>query len=53
MKLLTPILVLTFIFILAFGMLTDAATVKMDKEVPNFTLKDAMDKEAFTQRCEP
>ena len=25
-------------------MLTDAATVKMDKEVPNFTLKDATDK---------
>ena len=44
MKLLTPILVLTFIFTIAFGMLTDAATVKMDKEVPNFTLKDATDK---------
>ena len=45
MKLLTQILALIFVFILFFGVFADAATVKMDKEVPNFALKDAMDKE--------
>ena len=45
MKLLTRILTVTFIFIIAFSMNAGADTVKMDKEVPNFTLKDAMDKE--------
>ena len=45
MKLLTRILTVTLIFILAFSMNAGADTVKMDKEVPNFTLKDATDKE--------
>ena len=45
MKLLTRTLTVIFIFILVFGMSTGADTVKMDKEVPDFTLKDAMDKE--------
>ena len=45
MKLLPQILVLTFIFTLAPSVIADVDTVKMDKEVPNFTLKDAMDKE--------
>lgn len=45
MKLLTRTLTVVFIFILVFGMSTGADTVKMDKEVPDFTLKDAMDKE--------
>jgi peroxiredoxin len=45
MKLSTRILTVTFIFILAFSMNAGADTVKMDKEVPNFTLKDATDKE--------
>ena len=44
MKLLTRILTVIFIFIITFSMNTGADTVKMDKEVPNFTLKDAMDK---------
>ena len=43
MKLLTRIL--TVIFIVAFSVNVGADTVKMDKEVPNFTLKDVMDKE--------
>jgi len=33
-----------FIFIVAFSVNVGADTVKMDKEVPNFTLKDAMGK---------
>ena len=45
MKLLTRTLTVVFIFILVFGMSAGADTVKMDKEVPDFTLKDAMDKE--------
>ena len=45
MKLLTRILTVTFIFTIAFSMNAGTDTVKMDKEVPNFTLKDAMDKE--------
>lgn len=45
MKLLTRTLTVVFIFILVFGMSTGADTVKMDKEVHDFTLKDAMDKE--------
>ena len=44
MKLLTRILTVAFIFITVFGMNANADTVKMDKEVPNFTLKDAKDK---------
>ena len=39
------ILVLMFIFALFYDVLASADTVKMDKEVPNFTLKDTMDKE--------
>ena len=45
MKLSTRTLTVTFIFIIAFSMNVSADTVKMDKEVPNFTLKDATDKE--------
>ena len=45
MKLLTRILTTIFIFIVAFSVNVGADSVKMDKEVPNFTLKDAMDKE--------
>ncbi|MCE2397045.1 thioredoxin family protein [Candidatus Poribacteria bacterium] len=45
MKLLTRIFTMIFIFIVAFSVNGGADTVKMDKEVPNFTLKDAMDKE--------
>ena len=45
MKLLTRILIAIFIFIIAFSMNISADTVKMDKEIPNFTLKDATDKE--------
>ena len=44
MELLTRILIVTFIFIIVFNMNVSADTVKMDKEVPNFTLKDAKDK---------
>ena len=44
MKLLTRILTVAFIFISVFSMNASAATVKMDKEVPNFTLKDTTDK---------
>ena len=44
MKLLPQILVLILICTLASGVIADAVTVKMDKEVPDFTLKDAMDK---------
>ena len=44
MKLLIRILTAIFIFIIVFSMNAGADTVKMDKEVPNFTLKDAMDK---------
>ena len=44
MKLLTRILTIIFIFIVVFSVNIGADTVKMDKEVPNFTLKDAMDK---------
>ena len=44
MKLLTRILAVIFVFTLISGTFADADTVKMDKEVPNFTLKDAMDK---------
>ena len=44
MELLTRMLIMTFIFIIAFSMNVSADTVKMDKEVPNFTLKDAKDK---------
>ena len=45
MKLSTRTLTVTFIFIIAFSMNVSADTVEMDKEVPNFTLKDVMDKE--------
>ena len=45
MKLSTRFLTVPLIFILAFSMNAGADTVKMDKEVPNFTLKDATDKE--------
>lgn len=45
MKLLTRVLTIIFIFILVFSVNVGADTVKMDKEVPNFTLKDAIDKE--------
>ena len=45
MKLLPRILTVTFVFIIAFSMNAGADTVEMDKEVPNFTLKDATDKE--------
>ena len=44
MKVLTGLLALVFVFILFSGVLVNADTVKMDKEVPNFTLKDAMNK---------
>ena len=44
MELLTRILIVTFIFIIAFSMNVSADTVRMDKEVPNFTLKDVTDK---------
>ncbi|RKU14041.1 hypothetical protein C6502_02510 [Candidatus Poribacteria bacterium] len=45
MKLLTGILAVISVFSLAFSIIADTDTVKMDKEVPNFTLKDATDKE--------
>ena len=45
MKLFARILALTFIFTLASSVIADTDTVKMDKEVPHFTLKDAMGKE--------
>ena len=45
MKLLTGILAVISVFSLAFSVIADTDTVKMDKEVPNFTLKDATDKE--------
>ena len=45
MKLLTGILAVISVFSLAFSVIADTDTVKMDKEVPNFTLKDAADKE--------
>ena len=44
MKSLTRILTVVCIFITVFSMNVGADTVKMDKEVPNFTLKDATDK---------
>ena len=44
MKLLTRTLTVAFIFIIVLSMDASADTVKMDKEVPNFTLKDATDK---------
>ncbi len=44
MKSLTRILTAIFIFIVVFSMNAGADSVKMDKEVSNFTLKDAMDK---------
>ena len=45
MRILTRILALIFVFTLTLGTIADADTVEMDKEVPDFTLKDAMDKE--------
>ena len=45
MKSLTRILTVISIFIIVFSMNAGADTVEMDKEVPNFTLKDAADKE--------
>ena len=45
MKILSRILALTFILTLAYTIAVDSDTIKMDKEVPNFTLKDATDKE--------
>lgn len=45
MKLFARILALTFICALASRVIANVDTVKMDKEVPNFTLKDSMDKE--------
>ena len=45
MELLTRSLIAIFIFSIAFTMNASADSVKMDKEVPSFTLKDAMDKE--------
>lgn len=44
MKLLIRIFALIFIFTLASSVIADADVVKMDEEVPDFTLKDAMDK---------
>lgn len=44
MKLLPRILALIFAFILTSGALAIADTIKIDKEVPNFKLKDATDK---------
>lgn len=44
MKLLTRTLTVAFIFIIVLSMDASADTVKMDKEVPNFTLKDTTDK---------
>ena len=44
MKLLPRILALMFAFILTSGVLAIADTIKIDKEVPNFKLKDATDK---------
>ena len=44
MKLLTRILTTIFIFIVAFSSNVGADTVKMDKEVPDFTLKDVIGK---------
>ncbi len=45
MKLLAQILALLFAFTLFSGVFAADDIVKMDKEVPNFTLKDATDKE--------
>ena len=45
MKLLPRILALIFAFILTSGALAIADAIKIDKEVPNFKLKDATDKE--------
>ena len=45
MKLLIRIFALIFVFTLASSAIADTDAVKMDKEVPDFTLKDAMDKE--------
>ena len=45
MRILTRLLALIFVFTLTLGTIADADTVEMDKEVPDFTLKDAMDKE--------
>lgn len=44
MKLLIRTFALIFIFALASSVIADADVVKMDKEIPDFTLKDAMDK---------
>ncbi len=44
MKFFAQILALTFIFTLASSVIIHAETVEMDKEVPDFTLKDVMDK---------
>ena len=44
MKLLIRIFALIFVFTLASSAIADTDAVKMDKEVPDFTLKDAMDK---------
>ena len=45
MKLLIRIFALILIFTLASSVIADTDAVKMDKEVPNFTLKDPMDEE--------
>ena len=45
MRSLAQILALLFVFTLFSGVFAADDIVKMDKEVPNFTLKDAMDKE--------
>ncbi len=44
MELLIRIFALTFIFTLVSSAIADAAAIKMDKEVADFTLKDTMDK---------
>ena len=45
MRILTRLHALIFVFTLILGAIADADTAEMDKEVPDFTLKDAMDKE--------
>ncbi len=45
MKLLPRILTLIFVFTLSIGVPSYADTIKIDKEVPNFKLKDVKDKE--------
>ena len=44
MKVLTRVFTITIIFVVAFSINAAVDTVKMDREVPNFTLKDVTDK---------